>query len=122
MTASNRIGYGNYSSCSTLPAVKLDTVLNAQYTIRNASEHYSYVELAWTTGGASYDMSYFESTNPSFCPNHLTDVFSFATLTDTPCVLNGKNVVIVYSTDKGVLTALQSYAPNLKPKFSYVLS
>ncbi|KAI6654373.1 hypothetical protein LOD99_770 [Oopsacas minuta] len=87
MSGSNRIGYGNYSYCSLSPD-SISTVFNAQYTINNVNKHYEYVELAWTTGGASYDLSYFDSVQ--FCSGIIVEVFSFATLAETPCEFNGE--------------------------------
>ena len=90
MSGSNRLGYGNYSHCSPTAAQDISTVFNAHYTTRSNTEHHEYVELAWFSGGASYDLSYFEVSTAQFCANLITDVFSFATLADTPCSLNGK--------------------------------
>ena len=89
MSGNNRLGYGNYSFCSQTVPLTLNTVFNSQYKIVNVSVHYQYVELAWTTGGASYDLTYFESTHTQFCTRLMRDVFSFATLADTPSRFTG---------------------------------
>ena len=90
MSGSNRLGYGNYSHCSSIATQDISTVLNAEYITRNDTEHHEYVELAWLSGGASYDLSYFEVSTAQFCTNLITDVFSFATLANTPCSFDGK--------------------------------
>ena len=89
MTGSNKLGYGNYSHCSTTATQDISTGFNAEYIIRNSTEHHAYVELTWLSGGASYDLSYFDASASQFCANLITDVFSFATLADTPCSFNG---------------------------------
>ena len=90
MSGGNRVGYGNYSYCSSAVTGTVDTVFNAQNTVNDVTMHNDYVVLAWATGGASYDLSYFGLSSTQYCTDVIKNIFSYATLADTPCEYNGE--------------------------------
>ena len=98
MSGSNRIGYGNYSHCSSTVTGTIDTVYDTQNAVNKVTIHNDYVVLAWTTGGASYDLRYFELSPTLYCSDVITNVFSYATLAETPCKNNGE--LIKYNSMK----------------------
>ena len=106
MSGSNRIGYGNYSHCSSTVTGTIDTVFDTQNAVNKVTIHNDYVVLAWTTGGASYDLRYFELSPTLFCSDVITNVFSYATLAETPCKYNGE--LIKYNSMKTDFTKTQT--------------
>ena len=92
LSGGNRIGYGNYSYCQSTVTGTIDTVFNAQNAVIDASIHADYVVLAWATGGASYDLSYFGLSSTQYCTDAIANVFSYATLAQTPCEYNGESI------------------------------
>ena len=77
----NRIGFGIYNETNCTNA--LDPVLDVQYTITNRDVYVSYNELAWSTGGAGFDITYF--TASTYCQELMLQAFTFALFSDATC-------------------------------------
>ena len=82
----NRIGFGIYNE--TICTNTLDPVLDAHYFITNRDIYVSYNELAWSTGGAGFDITYL--TSSTYCQELLLQAFTFALFSDATCDLYGK--------------------------------
>ena len=77
----NRIGFGVYNETSCTN--DLDPVQDARYSIMNRDIYVSYNELAWSTGGAGFDITYL--TSSTYCQELLLQAFTFALFSDATC-------------------------------------
>ena len=87
MIYNNRIGFGVYfENVCTNP---LKPVLDVQFSITNNDIYISYNELAWSTDGAAFDLSYFNASQSNYCPSLLLDAFTFAIFSEATCEFHG---------------------------------
>ncbi|KAI6654369.1 Phosphatidylinositol phosphatase [Oopsacas minuta] len=77
----NRIGFGLYSETDCTNPLEL--VQDAQYSVIDRDVYVSYNELGWSTGGAVFDINYFQSS--TYCPELLLEAVTLAVFLDATC-------------------------------------
>ena len=89
----SNIGFGNFSSTNT----EVNVVPNPYFSTYNENTYQSYVSLAFNTNAAVFDMRYFYKFNTPYSPTLIANLFKFAVIDNTPCGINGKQLIYYIS-------------------------